>query len=40
VVQFRFGWYTFGEAVSSARGWLFNIKSEEGGKKVREKERN
>jgi hypothetical protein len=28
---------TFGEAVSSARGCLFNIKSEKGGKKVRGK---
>jgi hypothetical protein len=32
--------YTFGETVSSAGGCLFNTKIEEGGKKVRGKERN
>jgi hypothetical protein len=31
---------TFREAVSYAGGCLFNTKSEEEGKKVREKERN
>jgi hypothetical protein len=31
---------TFREAVSSAGSCLFNTKSEEEGKKVREKERN
>jgi hypothetical protein len=40
MVQFRLGWYTFRDTVSSAGGCFFNTKSEEGEKKVREKEKN